>query len=252
MKRGKRKQWIWKSPRLQEQSHPLGIPTGAFKGQLRTKRHIGVQYIACSDNWRKDGRDTTLCCDLLNYASTHASTHTHTGYSPPLSLRPFSALLWVSILFCWPVCGGVDRGEHTISRRPNTENWITPGLTSSEQRLAYLHPVLSKGPFRADGDPCLAPGFAAPLPRLPGNMTTYTRPCQTHDWHVPAHLRQHSHPPRQITPKPRQTTISANPICALVVLHMLHTLIQLLQVIRDFLTALMSHKLNQGHKTSSV
>ncbi len=45
------------------------------------------------------------------------------------------------------------------------------------------------------------PGSVASLPWLLGNMTTYTRPCQTRDWHVPAHLDQHSHPPWQITPK---------------------------------------------------
>lgn len=104
-------------------------------------------------------RETQPC--LVNYTYIPPSdTHTQTQVTPhSLLCQPFLKPFWVSILFfCWPVCGRVDRGEHTISQRPNTENWITPRVTFLVQCLAYLHPVLSRGPFRADVDPCLAPG----------------------------------------------------------------------------------------------
>lgn len=38
----KRKQWRWKSPKLQEQSHPSTVATGVFKGHV--KAHVAVQY----------------------------------------------------------------------------------------------------------------------------------------------------------------------------------------------------------------
>lgn len=97
----RRKQWIWKSPRLQEQSHPLGIPTGAFKGQLRTKRHISVYYIACWGDWRKDERNTAMFGELYIHSSLwHTHTHINTGYSA-LSLMStlLQAVLSLHLIF---------------------------------------------------------------------------------------------------------------------------------------------------------
>lgn len=56
-----------KSPRMQKQCHPLSIPTGAFKGQLRrtlVSTTLPVQ-MRHSHVWR----------------IIHTFTHTHTGYA---------------------------------------------------------------------------------------------------------------------------------------------------------------------------
>lgn len=221
MKRGRRKQWIWKSPKLQEQSHPFGFPTGAFKGQLRTKRHLAVQYIACTADGRKDERDTTLFGGL--YIHSHTHRHTHTGYTLTSTLLP--TVLSFHLIFCWPVYGGVDRGEHTISWCPNKENWITPGLTSPEQRLAYLYPVLSRGPFRADGWPLLGPWLRGVSASAAGqhdklykalSNTWLTRPRPSRPTFTPAPANY----PKTQTDDHITTGLT---ICFLVIFHMLHT-----------------------------
>lgn len=208
----KRTQWIWKSVKLQKQSHPPQSPLGPLRVNWELRGTLVSSTLPAQTRGRMG--ETQPCWVDYTYI-------THTLLSAPsfMSNPPHNCCDSPSY-FCWPVCGEVDRGEHTISRRPNTENWITPGLTSSERRLAYLHPMLSRGPFRADGDPGLAPRSLAPLPRLPGNMTTYTRPCQTNDWQVPAHLHQHLHRPQQITPKPRRIAITRLHVCSIVILRL--------------------------------
>lgn len=120
--------------------------------------------------------DTTSFGGL--YIHSRAGLHCHADpFSAPAALSSPSYFMLTCI---WR---GVDRGEHTISRCPNKENWITPGLTSpgATPRLSVA-PCCRGDRLGQTGDPCLAPGgCAVSLPRLPGNMTTYTRPCQTGD-----------------------------------------------------------------------
>lgn len=102
---------------------PVSFPSRAFKGQLRAKRHIAVQYVAPAADWRRDERHTALFGRLY--------IHSHAGYTPTSTPSPHRHDFPLVFFRC-PVYGGVDRGEHTISRCPNKENWITPGLTSPE------------------------------------------------------------------------------------------------------------------------
>lgn len=196
MKWKKQKQWTQraKSPTFQ-------YPTGAFTGQPGAKRRISVHYIARSDDWRQD--ETELC--LVNYTYIH----TDTQVTPRLSLMSTysSGCCESPSSFCWPVYGRVDRGERAISRTSKHGELDHPW-----RDLFGATPCLS-APRAVSvtvqgSDPSLVSGSEAPLPGLRGNTTTYTRPCQTCDWHVAAHFQQHSHPPRQITPKPRQMTVS--------------------------------------------
>lgn len=88
----------------------------------------------------------------------HSHSHTHTGYTlvstllptvvrfPPISLLPYmEGLTEVS----------------TQSPDAQTKRIGSPlGWPPLKQRLAYLYPALSRGPFRADGWPLLGPAVA--------------------------------------------------------------------------------------------
>lgn len=210
--------------RLQEQSHPLGIPTGAFKGQLRTKRHISVYYIACWGDWRKDERNTAMLGELYIHSSLwHTHTHKHRllrtlSYVNPSSSRSESPSYFFADLY-------VEGLTEVSTQSPNaqTQRIGSPlGWPSWCNALPICTLCCLGDHLGQTLTPIWPLGFVAPLLRLLGNMTTYTRPCQTHDWHIPAHLlHQHSHPRQQIIPKPRQMTMSWLPICSLVIFHML-------------------------------
>lgn len=141
-------------------------------------------------------RESCVWWIIHTFTPTHRVPHS--SY-----INPFLQLLWASV-FILLTC--IWRGwQRWVRNLPNaqTQRIGSPLVWPfSERRPAYLHLVLSLGPFEGS-DPCLVSGSEALLPGLQGNVTTYTRPCQTCDWHVAAHFQQHSHPPRQITPKPQ-------------------------------------------------
>lgn len=120
-----RKQWRWKSPKLQDQSHPstLAAPPRYLRVIWRRtllSSILSVQLTGEQLKWQH-------CLGRL-YIHSHSHTHRlHTGVTPARHCCEvpsyFSAALYME---------GVDRGEHTISWCPNKENWITPGLTSPE------------------------------------------------------------------------------------------------------------------------
>lgn len=68
---------------MQQQSHLIQTPGGAFKGHLRAASHISVQCISCMV-WKKDETHNLV---LWDYTYVLSHTHAHTGCS--LSL-PFS------------------------------------------------------------------------------------------------------------------------------------------------------------------
>lgn len=195
MKRGEREQRIWKSPKLQEQSHPFSFPTGAFKGQLRTKRYIAVQYIACPADRRKDKGDTTLFAGLY----IHSHTHTHRLYSPfDPSPHRFE---FPSYFFADLYMEGLTEVS-TQSPDAQTKRIGSPLGWPPRSNASPICTLCCRGDrLGQTGDPCVAPAYVVSLLQLLGNMTTYTRPCQTHDWHVPARLDQQSHPRRANYPK---------------------------------------------------
>lgn len=140
---------------MQQQSHLIQTPSGAFKGHLRAASHISVQCISCMV-WKKD---ETYNLVLGDYTYVLSHTHRLLFVSPSLThINPPHCCCASPSYFCWPVCAEVDRGEHTISRRPNTENWITPGLTSlGATPTPICTPCCQGGPFRGGRWPLLGP-----------------------------------------------------------------------------------------------
>lgn len=124
-----------------------------------------------------------------SYPVNYTYTHGHTGYATPLSyVNPSSCHCKLLPYFCWPVYGGVDRGERAISRRPKYRELDHPWWDLfPERRLAYLHLLPSWGPFRemtpvrSPGRWILRHGCGATWQPIQGTVKT----C---DWHVP-------HPP---------------------------------------------------------
>lgn len=152
---------------------------------------------------------------VVDYTYIHSQTQVI--YS--LSRQP---LVSPSYFFCWPAYGRVDRGEHTISWRQNAENWITPGLTSPEQRLAYLHPVLSRGTVQGRRWPCLAPRFGGVSASAAGQHDNLYK-ALSHTWLTRSRPSQPTFTPAPANYPKTQTDDHIFAFCSLVIFYMLHT-----------------------------
>lgn len=197
-----------------------------------------------------------MTADKMRVVFVELYIHLHEHRVPHSSyVNSFLQLLWASV-FILLTC--IWRGwQRWVRNLPSaqTQRIGSPLVWPlSERRPAYLHLVPSPGPFRGS-DPCLVSGSEALLPGLQGNMTTYTRPRQTCDWHVAAHFQQHSHPPRQITPQnPDRWPYPGSFICSFVTLHMLlmHFFWSALIVWKKLWPHQERRKWNQDHKSGSV
>lgn len=178
----KKKQWIRRCPMLHEQSHPLKYPP---LGPLRVKYVQGSTLVSTTLVVQMTGEGIRRTQSYpVNYTYVH--TQTHRLCCASLLCQPFLLPLWA--YFCWPVYGGVDRGEHAISQRPKYRELNHPwNDLIPEQRLAYLHLLPSQGPFRE-----MTPVWSSGLWILRLGCRTTWQPIQgtvkACDWHVPTLL----------------------------------------------------------------